>query len=70
MLEMVGTAISASMIEALTMLSPVGRSKVSWSQGASTTMPKNPRTTEGSPASSSMTGFAISLTAGGAISEM
>ena len=43
------------------MLSPVGRSKVSCSQGARMTMPKKPSTTEGIPARSSMTDFRISL---------
>jgi len=52
------------------MLSPVGRSKVSCIQGARMTMPKKPRTTEGSPARSFDDGFEEFLDARRAISEM
>ncbi len=51
-------------------LSPVGRSKVSWSHGAITTIPKKPKTTEGSPASSSITGLKTSFIQGLANSEI
>ena len=61
-LEMVGTAMRASISEALNIFRPVGMSNASWRNGATITIPKNPMTTEGNDASSSMIGFKISLT--------
>jgi len=69
-LQMVGTLMKASMIEALNKLSPTGKSKTSWRKGATTTMPKKPMTTEGSEASSSTTGLTIWRTLWVAISAM
>src|SRR5512136_1028307 len=70
MLEIVGIAMIARMTEAFTMLRPLGRSKGLCINGATTTMPKKPRTTEGIPARSSIIDFVMSLIEAGAISEM
>ena len=66
--QMVGTLMSASTSEALSRLSPVSASRKSCKNGASTTMPKKPSTTEGSAASNSTKGLMIRRTVGWAIS--
>lgn len=58
---MVGMAMMASMMEALSTLSPVGMSHHCCISGAMTTMPTKPSTTEGRLASSSTAGLRISL---------
>jgi hypothetical protein len=65
---MVGTAMKASMIEALSMFTPNRMSKRESMMGATTAMPKKPMTTEGREASSSTMGLMISRTFRGAIS--
>jgi hypothetical protein len=60
MLHIVGTDMNASIIAALNRLSPTGILNVSCKKGATTTIPKNPITTDGMAASSSTTGFATS----------
>ena len=65
MLEMVGTIMTARITDALTIFRPVGRSKVSCIQGATMTMSKKPRTTDGIPARSSVIDFSIPRMDGG-----
>ena len=55
--QMVGTDMKASINEAFMRLRPVAMSNISWRNGATTTMPKKPMTTEGSAARSSTTGL-------------
>ena len=54
---MVGIDIKASINDALKRLSPVGISRMSWRNGATTTIPKKPITTDGSAARSSTMGL-------------
>ena len=67
-LVIVGIDMKASITAALKRFRPVARSRVSWRTGATTTIPKNPMTTEGSAARSSTIGFTHSRTLGVAIS--
>jgi hypothetical protein len=60
MLQIVGTDIKASIMEALNKLSPTGISKVFCKKGATTTIPKKPITTDGRAAKSSTTGLKTS----------
>ena len=57
MLQMVGIDMNASMMAALNRFKPVGMSNTRWRNGATSTMPKNPMTTEGRAASSSTMGL-------------
>ena len=65
----VGSAITASSIEPFKALRPFDSLNNLDITGPTNTIPRNPITTEGIPANISITGFAISLTLGLAISE-
>ena len=57
MLQIVGMDMNASITEALKRFRPVATLKASWRNGATTTIPKKPMTTEGRAARSSTIGF-------------
>ncbi len=67
---MVGSAMYARMIEPVKAVRPVGRLSVSRTTDDKITIPKNPNTTDGMPATISIIGFRISRSQRGAISAM
>ncbi len=69
-LTIVGSAMMPSSTEAASQVSPVGRSNVTRMKPVSTMRPKNPYTTEGIPASSSMAGLRIFFIRGDASSAI